>query len=638
MSDIVPRLDSIEFDELVEQARGDIPRYAPDWTDHNLHDPGMTLIDLLAWIVDQQVFRAGFVGGRHRTAFAALLGRRATGPTPARGLIWPHRPVREGRFVAVGSEVVCQQHVDLDFALAWDDAACDNGAGSLYLPPVRLVGVDPTLDGVALAAPSASGGGSWAIGASGTLADTAVSLPFDGPLGATGPAWVALGIDVAPPPGPAPAPDDRSWGPVTWSYRVGTDRWVELDVVYDGTAGLADTGVVVLAVPPAGGATGSSELRLGFARGFFPVAPQIRAVDVNVLPVVQRRREAPAKLGNGNSQPDQVVPLDTTDLVPPPSRPRGPDLEIRVGEETWQQQTDFARSGPDDPHYVRHPDHVLFGNGVNGRRPGRDMPIVVTELARTRGVAGNLRHSLSWSVPALGPGTYGQNRQSLAGGADRTTAADLALEARQAAVGRAALLTDVELAAAARGLTGMAVGRAEVVARFDRRLGDRRVDGVRTLVVLPQQPAWTDDGSPPDVETPSQAYLDEVAARLAPRRVLGERLVVQGPVVVAVDVAITTTVEAGAVPADVERAVRRAVHRRLAAVTRTDADLPWPLGRDLAAMDLTAVAATVPGVRDVVTVRIGRSGGPLGTDPIPTPPDGLVVAGLVDVAATGGSR
>src|SRR4051812_48366331 len=146
MSDVVPRLDTIEFDELVEQARGDIPRYAPDWTDHNLHDPGMTLIDLLAWIVDQQVFRVGFVGGRHRAAFAALLGRQATGPTPARGLIWPDRPVREGRFVAVGSDVVCQQHVDLDFGLAWDNPACDIGASSLYLPPVRLVGVGRTLD------------------------------------------------------------------------------------------------------------------------------------------------------------------------------------------------------------------------------------------------------------------------------------------------------------------------------------------------------------------------------------------------------------------------------------------------------------------------------------------------------------
>ena len=129
-----------------------------------------------------------------------------------------------------------------------------------------------------------------------------------------------------------------------------------------------------------------------------------------------------------------------------------------------------------------------------------------------------------------------------------------------------------------------------------------------------------------------------MAARLYSGRVLGERLVLVGPVIVAVDVSITVTVEAGAVLADVERAVRRRVYRRLAAVAGADADPPWPLGRDLAAMDLTAVAATVPGVGDVLTVRIGRAGGPLGTDPIPAPPDGLVVADRVDVDATGGAR
>ena len=62
----VPNLDSIAFDALVEEGRALIPRYAPDWTDHNLHDPGITLLDLLAWIVDQQVYRIGAVGDSFR--------------------------------------------------------------------------------------------------------------------------------------------------------------------------------------------------------------------------------------------------------------------------------------------------------------------------------------------------------------------------------------------------------------------------------------------------------------------------------------------------------------------------------------------------------------------------------------------
>ena len=58
----VPKLDTTDFARLIEEARGLIPRYAPDWTDHNLHDPGITLLELLAWITDQDIYRLGLVG------------------------------------------------------------------------------------------------------------------------------------------------------------------------------------------------------------------------------------------------------------------------------------------------------------------------------------------------------------------------------------------------------------------------------------------------------------------------------------------------------------------------------------------------------------------------------------------------
>ena len=609
MSDVVPDLDTIEFDQLVELARGEIPRYTPDWTDHNLHDPGMTLIDLLAWVVDQQVFRAGFVGGRYRRSFAALLGQRPSGPRPARGLVWPTRPLTEGRIVQAGIEVVCLQHLDVSFTLDVD--------AELYLPPVALTAVGLSRDGDELPA-SHTSGGSWDVG---SPADAAVTLRLNGPLGAAGPTRVALGVEVAPPPGPAPAPGDRMWGPVEYAYRIGAARWVELKVVHDGTGGLARTGVVILAVPPAGAATGEAELRLRFDQGFFPVAPQIRTAAVNVLPVVQCRREPSAVLGIGTDQPDQVVAVATADLVDPP--------EIRVGDQAWQARTTFARSGPDDPHYIDFGDHLLFGNGVNGHRPQIGAHIHHTGLVHTRGKAGNLRPGLSWSVTTLGPQAYGQNRERLAGGADPTTPDDLARAARKAAVTRAALLTDADLAAAAKGLTGMAVGRAEVLPRFDRRLAGRTVDGTRTLVVVPHQPPWSGRGRPPAPVWPSQVYLDEVAARLTPRRVLGERLVVQGPTVVVVDVAVTVTVAAGAEVADVEAATQAAIFRRLAA-------LVWPLGRNLTVVDLEeAVAVDVSAVEQVAAVRIGAAGGPLGTDPVAVPPDGLLAAGQLHVSVGG---
>ena len=43
----VPNLDNRTYDDLVEEALGMLPRYAPGWTNHNASDPGITIIELL---------------------------------------------------------------------------------------------------------------------------------------------------------------------------------------------------------------------------------------------------------------------------------------------------------------------------------------------------------------------------------------------------------------------------------------------------------------------------------------------------------------------------------------------------------------------------------------------------------------
>jgi hypothetical protein len=627
MSDIVPRLDTTVFEDLFDRGRADIPRYASAWTDHNLHDPGITLIDLLAWIVDQQVYRAGHVGGRHRQAFAALLGVRPAGPAAARGLVWPDRPPVQARFVEAGAVVTCASHPDLPFLLA----------ESLYLPAVALTGLSLTVGGIVQPMPApATSGGSWTLGpaspASGSgggcvpVAGPVLLLEFDGPLGSgAGPRPVSLGIEV-PPPGFAPGPGDPPWGPVTYFYRVGGGSWCELRVVGDGTAGLATTGVVVLEIPARNASPGTgSELRIDLGHGFFPMPPQISALSVNVLPVVQQVTVAPAALGGlATGLPDQEVELVTTDLV-------GLPLEIQVDREEWQPVADLDGSGPADQHYVAGPSSVRFGNGVNGRRPPRGATISHGELARTTGAAGNVRSGLSWSVEDLGldGAGYGHNHQPFARGGDATSVDRLAEAAGEAALARTALLTDADLADAAYGLTGLAVGRAEVLPGFDHRLPGRRVAGVRTLVVLPRQPAPAPDGTPSELTPASPTYLREVAARLAPRRVLGERLIVRGPVIVPIDVAAVVTVAPGHAAGQVRADVEVAVRQRLAPLVR-------PLGRDLTVGDVEVRIAAVPGVDTVLSTAIASAGGPSGSDPVPVPVDGLIGLARVDIAVGGG--
>ncbi len=80
----LPNLDTRTWADLVAEARALIPRYAGAWTDHNIHDPGITVIELLAWLVEQQIYRVNRVPAAHRRKFLSLAGVVPAAPRPAR--------------------------------------------------------------------------------------------------------------------------------------------------------------------------------------------------------------------------------------------------------------------------------------------------------------------------------------------------------------------------------------------------------------------------------------------------------------------------------------------------------------------------------------------------------------------------
>lgn len=79
----LPNLDTRRWFDLIEEARAMIPRYAPGWTDHNLHDPGITLIELLAWLVEMDIYQLNRVPEAHRRKFLALVEGRPQPPRAA---------------------------------------------------------------------------------------------------------------------------------------------------------------------------------------------------------------------------------------------------------------------------------------------------------------------------------------------------------------------------------------------------------------------------------------------------------------------------------------------------------------------------------------------------------------------------
>src|SRR5256886_17332465 len=92
MRSLAPNLFQRRFSDLVEIGRARLPSAAPEWTDHNAHDPGITLMELRAWAAEAQLYSLGRRPRRdERTAYGALLGVSAAGTRAARGMLWADR-------------------------------------------------------------------------------------------------------------------------------------------------------------------------------------------------------------------------------------------------------------------------------------------------------------------------------------------------------------------------------------------------------------------------------------------------------------------------------------------------------------------------------------------------------------------
>jgi predicted phage baseplate assembly protein len=82
-----PALDDRSYDDLVAELLARIPAHTPEWTNPVPGDPGVTLLELFAWLGDTILYRANLIPERQRLAFLRLLGVPLRPAIPARGLI-----------------------------------------------------------------------------------------------------------------------------------------------------------------------------------------------------------------------------------------------------------------------------------------------------------------------------------------------------------------------------------------------------------------------------------------------------------------------------------------------------------------------------------------------------------------------
>ena len=76
------RLDDQSFDEILAEAEGRLPWLCPVWTDYNAHDPGITILELMAWYKEIQQYQMDQLTPALRRKLLELAGVR---PLPGEG-------------------------------------------------------------------------------------------------------------------------------------------------------------------------------------------------------------------------------------------------------------------------------------------------------------------------------------------------------------------------------------------------------------------------------------------------------------------------------------------------------------------------------------------------------------------------
>ena len=82
-----PKLDDRGYDDIIDEARKLIPQYCPEWTNLGPADPGMTLVQLFAWMTELIIFRLNKVPAKTYVHFLNFIGEERKRARPSLGQV-----------------------------------------------------------------------------------------------------------------------------------------------------------------------------------------------------------------------------------------------------------------------------------------------------------------------------------------------------------------------------------------------------------------------------------------------------------------------------------------------------------------------------------------------------------------------
>ncbi|HXB63716.1 MAG TPA: putative baseplate assembly protein [Solirubrobacteraceae bacterium] len=653
-------LDDRGFQDLVSEARTRIALACPEWTEHNVSDPGITLIELFAWMTDTLLYRVNRIPDKLHVALLELLGVQLAPPAAAATEVrfMLAGPVEETvEIPAVETEVGTVRTTD-------EPAIVFQVTEGLAIEPQRPAAYAVQRAGAVKDVGVARGrakptGADRAPFASPPQVGDALLLGFAHPIGRL---VMQVEFDGSHARGAGVDPEDP---PLRWEVSGADGSWSEATVLEDLTGGFNfGAGTITLELPRHSAIHAIAGHRMHWLRcrlhdrtrsgavgvtySHAPEVYEITAAPVGaVLPAAHAASERHESLGVADGTPGAVLRLRNRPVLSPAA---GETLEVREpGAETWrawEMRESFAASGPHDRHAVLDAANgeVALGPAVRqpnggwrqyGAIPPNGAALRFSRYRHGGGRAGNVAADtltvLKTAIPSVAsvtnprPALGGVDAESLASARERA-----ALEIRSR--DRAVTAEDFELLAvhaspqAARAICVPPSGEGPICVHVLPRVdpADRRL----TLEEL----------------TPGEELLSEIAAYLDERRLIGTAVHLLPVRFKAVSVVVNLQVSPLADPERVEQDVEHALYTYLNPLIGGSPHGPgegWPFGRALNQGELFGVVHAIEGVEFVKILRLyetdlatgEQAAKPLGGH-LPLEDDELIASGSHVVKAT----
>jgi predicted phage baseplate assembly protein len=652
-------LDDRSFQDLVSEARTRIALHCPEWTEHNVSDPGITLIELFAWMTDLTIYRLNRIPEKLHVTLLDLLGIRLEPPNPAEaGLCFRLTgPATEPVAIPAATEVGVPRQVG-------DEPIVFQTTESFTIPPLRPVAYVLTRErqvkNVAVSDGLAKPNGPEQLAfGSPPQPNDALYLGFDAPIGRL---LLSVEVEASQARGVGIDPHDP---PLLWEVFVGNDRWERAELLHDGTGGFNyGSGAVELQLP-----TTSAKHSVGGQRRYwvrcrivdptaagkpeakYTEAPEIYSITAApigaLLPSAHCVHAGTEVLGTSDGTPGQEFPLRMRPVL---ELEDGETVEVQNPGETawtaWELVDSFADSGKEDRHFSIDlvAGEIEFGPAIRqrdgswkqyGAVPRSGAQLRITSYRYGGGRSGNVAaHRLTTLKSSIAGVASVINPRPAEDGVD----AESLISARQRAA--------IEIRARSRAVTAedyefFAGEASQRVART--RCLPPRDGGPVTLHLLPRvEPA--DRRIEPHELTLDGALKDRVAEELDKVRMIGTTVTLLPAQLRCVSVVVNLQATATANVSRVEDDVLHALYTYVNPLVGGSPAGPgsgWPFGRPLNQGELFSVVHAVDGVEYVKVLRVyetdfasgARQSQPAGSH-VELQPDELLASGTHIVKAT----